>query len=81
MSLKLFRKKAYVGVDLGTKTIKVTQIESSGGRWIVSKHGEVSTPSEAIKDGVVTDTLAVADALKHALKQAKINRSAPERTP
>ena len=43
MSLKLFRKKAYVGVDLGTKSIKVAQIDAHGHRWVVSKHGEAST--------------------------------------
>ncbi len=73
MSLKLFRKKAYVGVDLGTQSIKVCQIEPSGNRWAVTKHGEAKTPADSIKDGVVVDTMAVADALKHALKQAKIS--------
>ena len=73
MSLKLFRKKAYVGVDLGTQSIKVCQIEPSGNRWAVTKHGEAKTPSDSIKDGVVVDTMAVADALKHALKVARIS--------
>ncbi len=72
MSLKLFRKKAYVGVDLGTNTIKVAQIDQNGNHWVVSKHGEWDTPKDAIKDGVVVDTEAVANALKMALKQAKI---------
>ncbi|MEX2244788.1 MAG: type IV pilus assembly protein PilM [Fimbriimonadaceae bacterium] len=73
MSLKLFRKKAYVGVDLGTKSIKVAQIEAHGGKWVVSKHGEATTPLESIKDGVVVNTEEVANALKYALKQAKIS--------
>lgn len=72
MSLKLFRKKAYVGVDLGTKSIKVAQIESHGNRWVISKHGEATTPEGAIKDGVIVDTELAANALKHALKVARI---------
>jgi type IV pilus assembly protein PilM len=73
MSLKLFRKKAYVGVDLGTQSIKVCQIEPNGNHWVVSKRGEAKTPADSIKDGVVVDPLAVSDALKHALKAAKIS--------
>lgn len=72
MSLKIFRKKAYVGVDLGTQSIKVAQIEPHGHHWVVSKHAEVETPKDSIKDGVVVDTQAVADGIKAALKRAKI---------
>jgi len=73
MSLKLFRKKAYAGVDLGTNSIKVAQIESVGDHWSVTKHAEVPTPVDAIKDGVVVDCDQVAGALKQALRDARIN--------
>ena len=73
MSLKLFRKKAYAGVDLGTNSIKVAQIESVGDHWSVTKHAEVPTPVDAVKDGVVVDCDQVAGALKQALRDARIN--------
>lgn len=73
MSLKLFRKKAYVGVDLGTNSIKVAQIDNSGGQWTVSKHAEIATPPESIKDGVVVDCDQVGAALKQAMKDGRIS--------
>ncbi|HXH62146.1 MAG TPA: type IV pilus assembly protein PilM [Fimbriimonadaceae bacterium] len=73
MSLKLFRKQAYVGVDLGTNTIKVAQIDAHGRHWSLSRHGEFETPEDSIKDGVVVDPGAVADALRMALKSARIS--------
>ncbi|MCH7946125.1 MAG: pilus assembly protein PilM, partial [Armatimonadetes bacterium] len=73
MSLRLFRKKAYAGVDLGTNSIKVAQIESAGDHWSVTKHAEVPTPPESIKDGVVVDCDQVGEALKQALRNARIN--------
>ena len=73
MSLKLFKKKAYVGVDLGTKSIKVAQVEKTGDHWTVTRHSEVPTPVDAIKDGVVVNVDAVGEALRQAMKAARIS--------
>lgn len=73
MSLKLFRKKAYVGVDLGTNSIKLVQIEKTGDHWSVTRHGEAQTPEDTIKDGVVIDSEAVGEALRQAMKEGKIS--------
>lgn len=75
MSLRLFKKKAYVGVDFGSQTIKVAQISNNGDHWTVTHRGEAPTPEDSIKDGVVVDTLAVSDSLRRALKNAKIGAS------
>lgn len=73
MSLKLFRKKAYVGVDFGSNTIKVAQISQQGDRWVVTHFGETPTPEDAIKDGVIVSADSVADALRCAMRSAKIS--------
>lgn len=71
----LFPRKSFVGVDLGHFTIKVLQLEKQGDAWRVARFGVVATPPDAIKDGVVVDTDAVAWALKDALKDAHIHAS------
>ena len=73
MRLSIFRKKAYVGVDLGTSSIKLIQIEADGDRWRVTRFAEVPTPSGAIKDGVVVDNERVSAAIREALRVGKIS--------
>ena len=73
MQLSIFRKKAHVGVDLGTNSIKLMQIEPDGDGWRVTRFAEVPTPSESIKDGVVVDTARVAAAIKEAMRAGRIS--------
>lgn len=69
----LFSKKSFVGIDLGSHTIKAAQIERVGNTWKVTKTGYMLTPPDAIKDGVVIDPQSVTAALKHLMKEAHIN--------
>lgn len=71
MSLSLFRKKSYVGVDLGTAAIKVVQIDRTPTGWKVSRAIQAKTPEDSIKDGVVSDSVAVADTVRHLVRSAK----------
>lgn len=73
MSLSLFRKKAYIGLDLGYHSIKAVQIERTGTGWKLSRVVSVPTPSDSIKDHVVIDHEAVADAIKLALRVGKLH--------
>ncbi len=72
MSLSPFRKKSYIGLDLGHYTLKVVQIERSGTGYKVTKRDEVPTPVNSIKDGVIIDHDSIVAALRQLVKQAHI---------
>lgn len=70
-----FSAKSYVGLDMGHHTIKAVQIDRHAGGWKVSKHGQIDTPAESIRDGIVVDTEAVGGAIKDLLKSSHITAS------
>jgi type IV pilus assembly protein PilM len=72
MSLKLFRNKSFVGLDLGASTIKAVQIDRTQAGWRVSKACRTATPKGTIKDGVVTDANTVGDTIHQLLKDSHI---------
>jgi len=72
----MFRKKNFVGVDLGHHTMKVVQLERQAGGWRVQKYATAPTPPDAIKDGVVIDPTSISTALKALLKESGIHSSA-----
>lgn len=69
----LFSKKSYVGIDLGHHTIKAVQIEKSGGGWKVVRSGNMPTPPDCIKDGVVVDQESAGAAIKQLLRESHIH--------
>ncbi len=73
MPLNLFRRKAYVGVDLGADSIKLMQIEPSGDQWTITRASTVATPENAIKEGMVVDSEAVAKAVRQGMKEGRIS--------
>jgi type IV pilus assembly protein PilM len=68
MSLKLFRNKSYVGLDLGASKIKAVQVDRTQAGWKVAKACTAPTPKGSIKDGVVTDPHSIGDAVHMLLK-------------
>jgi len=70
--MKLFPQRSNVGVDLGSHRIKVAQIESEAGGGKVVRSASVPTPPDSIRDGLVVDAKAVAEALSEALKLGRI---------
>lgn len=76
MSLNPFKNKSYVGVDIGHNSIKVVQLDKTAGGWRIVKTASIATPSDSIKEGIVTDIDAVALSLKAALRDHKINATA-----
>lgn len=73
MPLNLVRKSATVGIDLGHHTIKAVLIERTSQGWKLNQVVSTPTPAGAIKDGVVIDTDAVAEALRTMLNEAKVH--------
>ncbi len=72
MGINPFKKKSYVGIDIGHHAIKAVQVERSGTGWKVTRVGWVRTPADSVKEGVVVDTMAVGAALKQCLRDAHI---------
>ncbi len=73
MSLNPFKKPSYVGVDIGHKYIKLVQLERNGAIWKVTRTVKVPTPSDTMKDGIVTDIDVMAIAIRAALREHKIS--------
>lgn len=73
MSLSFFKKKTYVGLDIGASTISAVQIEPAAGGWRVSRSAVAETPEGAVRDGIVTDPEAAGMGIKAALRQGRIN--------
>lgn len=73
MSLSLFRKKSYVGLDLGHHAIKAMQVERTPSGWKVTRVDSIPTPPDGIKDGVVVSHDEVSAAIRALMRKAHIN--------
>lgn len=69
----MFRKKSFVGLDIGSKAIDLVQMERHGSGWRLARVAEVKTPVDAIKEGVVLDPAEVGLAIKMALREAHVS--------
>lgn len=76
MSLNLFSKDKFVGIDIGHKTIDVAQVERTNNGFRVTGLGFIATPPDSVQDGVVTDPHAVGAAIKQCLRNSHISASA-----
>ncbi len=59
-----------LGVDIGTSSIKVLQLGSSGSGYRVEAFAVEQVPEGAISEGNITDTDRVAEAVKRAVKRS-----------
>ena len=75
---QVFGKEKVVGVDIGSRFIKVVQAEAgrSPGSWQISKAAVGPTPHDAVRDGIVIDQAGVAQALRELLQGAGIEANA-----
>ena len=75
---QVFGKEKIVGVDIGSRRIKVVQAEAgrSPGSWQITKAGVGQTPDNAVRDGIVIDQAAVAAAIRALLVSANIEANA-----
>ncbi len=72
---RIFSKETVVGVDIGSRLIKVVQAEpgKGPGQWRITRAAVAPTPPETVRDGVVTDRPAVARALRELFGLASID--------
>lgn len=75
MLSQLFGKDTVIGIDIGSSTIKAVQIEPSGMGWRLVNAALQVTPIDSCRDGVITNILDVAQAIKTMLRTANIHAS------
>ncbi len=66
------KKKAAVGLDLGTQFIKVVQLEGSGKNYTLLNHGIELLLPEAIVEGEIMDREVVIDAINTLFEKCEI---------
>ncbi|MFQ3548371.1 MAG: type IV pilus assembly protein PilM [Armatimonadota bacterium] len=65
-------KEATLGIDIGSNSIKVVEIQPTGDRWELVKAAMTPTPPESVKEGIIIDIPSVATAIKDVLKEHNI---------
>ena len=72
---KLFGKETVVGVDIGSRLLKVVQAEAgrTPGAYRITRAGVGAIPEGAVRDGVVSDRPAVVAALRSLLTLSGID--------
>ena len=75
---QIFGKEKVVGVDIGSRFIKVVQAEPgrTPGTWQIVKAAVGPTPPDAVRDGIVMDQAGVAQALKALMQSENIDANA-----
>lgn len=72
MSLSFFKKKSFVGIDIGCASINVAQVDPHNGSWRLSRAISVPTPADSVRDGVVIDPDAVGMTIRAAMREGRI---------
>lgn len=62
-----------IGIDIGSHSIKIAQIASSRNGYSLIRAGSTFTPPESVKQGIVEDRFAVAEAVHTLLHDLGIN--------
>ena len=75
---QIFGKEKVVGVDIGSRFIKVVQAEAgrAPGTWQIVKAAVGPTPPDAVRDGIVMDQAGVAQALRALMQSENIDANA-----
>ncbi len=76
MKFSLTRERPLIGLDIGTSAIKAVELRGRKKNkqtvFEVARIGHESLPHDAIVEGTIIDTAAVADAIRAVLDKAKI---------
>jgi type IV pilus assembly protein PilM len=62
----------FVGLDIGSTTIKAVELECRGGKFNLRGLGTLPTPPEAVVNGEIVDPVALGRALKGMLQSSRI---------
>ncbi len=67
-----FRSKATVGLDIGSSSVKVVELQSSSGGYRLAKFGYAPLPPESIVQGSFMNAPAISYAIEQACEMANI---------
>ena len=62
-----------LGLDIGSQSIKLVQLEQTREGLVVRRAGSCPTPREALRNGAVVDTVAVAEAISSLLEALNVD--------
>ncbi len=65
-------KKGLIGLDIGTSSIKVSELKESKKGYILENFGMVPLPPEAIVDGALMNSPAIVEAIETVISERKI---------
>src|SRR5690349_8413068 len=73
--MRLFKKsKPVVGLDIGSSSIKAVELTKSKSGYQVTGFGCETLGPDAVVDGAIMDTPAVADAIKRSMNTGKFKQ-------
>jgi type IV pilus assembly protein PilM len=59
----LFSSKKVLGLDIGTSSVKMAELEESGKRWTLNRFSIVPLPNLAVQGGDIADPVTVAETI------------------
>jgi type IV pilus assembly protein PilM len=71
----LGKKDALVGLDIGSRSVKVAEIVDSKSGFKLKRFGIADIPAGAIEDGAISDPETVADAIRQLVKSNGIKQT------
>jgi type IV pilus assembly protein PilM len=71
--LSLFPKKNLIGLDIGTSTVKVVELEENKGKYTLKNIGVAKIPRETINNGVIINADPLVQTIKSLLASLKIS--------
>lgn len=71
--LSLFPEKNLIGLDIGTSTVKVVELEANKGKYTLKNIGVAKIPRETINNGVIINADPLVQTIKSLLSSLKIS--------
>ncbi len=69
-----FSSKKVVGLDLGSSSIKMAELNISDGSAELVNFASIQTPSQAMNNGEITDSFLIGESIKLLKKEHKLSR-------
>lgn len=69
------RKGTLVGLDIGSRSVKVAEIVDSKNGAKLRRFGTADIPAGAIEDGAISDPQTVADVIRHLFKSSNVKET------
>jgi len=66
------KKGGLIGLDIGSRTIKVAAVEEKKDSFNLTSYGMIDIPDGTIEDGVINDPEAVAESIRQLIKSYNI---------